>query len=89
MQTEQTMEVRVSAPEEPFYPDGLTEEHIEALLREARAVWATSARSTSALLDGSAAERRRRRMSRRAIGAVVRALPIADRADVHHGSEVA
>ena len=79
----------MNAQEEPFYPDGLTEEHIEALLSEARAVWATSARATPALLDGSAAERRRRRMSRRAIGAVVRALPIANHSGDHHGAEVA
>ncbi len=79
----------MEAQEEPFYPDGLTDEHIEALLSEARTVWATSARATSALLDGSAAERRHRRMSRRAISAVVRALPSADRPSLHRDSEVA
>lgn len=79
----------MEAQEEPFYPDGLTEEHIEALLSEARAVWATSAGATSALLDGSAAERRRRRMSRRAISAVVRSLPTAERSSRHQDSEVA
>jgi hypothetical protein len=83
------MEVLVEAQQEPFYPDGLTAEHIEALLSEAREVWATSARATSALLDGSAAERRCRRMSRRAIGAVVRAIPIAARPRVNQDSEVA
>jgi hypothetical protein len=83
------MEVLVDAQEEPFYPDGLTDEHIEALLSEARAVWATSAGATSALLDGSAAERRRRRMSRRAISAVVRSLPTTDRPSSHQDGEVA
>lgn len=79
----------MEAQEEPFYPDGLTDEHIEALLSEARTVWATSAGATSALLDGSAEERRRRRMSRRAISAVVRALPTADRSSRRQDSEVA
>ena len=58
-----------------FYPDGLTAEGIDALLREMESHWATSARPTSALLDGSASLRRERRTTRRAIGAVVRALP--------------
>jgi hypothetical protein len=83
------MEVIVDAQEEPFYPDGLTDEHIESLLSEARAAWATSAVATSALLDGSAAERRNRRMSRRAISAVVRAMPIVARPRTDQDSEVA
>ena len=58
-----------------FSPDGLTVEGIDALLSEMEAHWSTSARPTSALLDGSAALRRERRTTRRRIGAVVRALP--------------
>lgn len=61
--------------EEPMYPDGLAAEHIDQLLCEARAHWTVSARPTSAFLDGTAEQRRERRMARRAIGAVVRALP--------------
>ena len=58
-----------------FCPDGLTRDVIEALLREMDGHWSTAARPTAALLDGSAALRRERREARRAIGAVVRALP--------------
>jgi hypothetical protein len=58
-----------------LYPDGLTVDAIEALLNEVEGHWARSARPTSDLLDGSAALRRERRTARRAIGAVVRALP--------------
>lgn len=72
-----------------FYPDGLTADAIESLLREMEGHWSTSVRPTSALLDGSAALRRERRETRRAIGAVVRALPIAARPRVDQGSEVA
>lgn len=57
------------------YPDGLTGEAIEALLSEARACWALSNGATSAVQDGTAVARRDRRIARRAIGAVVRALP--------------
>ena len=57
------------------YPDGLTVDEIDALLGEMKDHWTTSARPTTALLDGSAALRRERRANRRAIGAVVRALP--------------
>ena len=64
-----------------FYPDGLTTDAIEALLREMEGHWSTAARPTAALLDGSAALRRERREARRAIGAVVRALP-------HHAAPV-
>ena len=58
-----------------FYPDGLTGDAIEVLLREVEGHWSTAARPTAALLDGSAALRRERREARRAIGAVIRALP--------------
>lgn len=57
------------------YPDGLSADAIEALLIEARAFWARPRLVTSAVLDGSAAQRRERREARRAIAAVVRALP--------------
>jgi hypothetical protein len=67
----------MEAHDEPFYPDGLTAELIEALLIEAEALWSAPPRATSALLDGSAVERRCRRMSQRTIGAIVRALPTA------------
>lgn len=65
----------MEALEAPFYPDGLTTEDIDALLAEAEVAWSTPLRATSALLDGSAVLRRERRTARRAIGAVVRALP--------------
>lgn len=57
------------------YPDGLTVGAIDALLSEMEGHWATPVRPTSALQDGSAALRRERRTTRRAISAVVRALP--------------
>jgi len=60
---------------ELVHPDGLTSEHIDQLLCEAAAHWTASARPTSAFLDGTAEQRRIRRTGRRAIGAVVRALP--------------
>jgi hypothetical protein len=57
------------------FPDGLTSEDIEILLGEAAVFWALPSRATSALLDGSAVQRRERRVARREMGAVVRALP--------------
>lgn len=65
-----------SLAEESTFPDGLTPDVIDALLREAHAHWAVSARPTSALMDGSAEQRRERRSTRRQMGAVVRALPV-------------
>jgi hypothetical protein len=59
------------------YPDGLSERALDALIAEVDAVLAASPVPTSALLDGTAAERRRRRMSRRAVASVVRALPVS------------
>lgn len=61
--------------DETNYPDGLTVEAIEALLLEARPHWDRPSRATSALLDGSAVQRRERREERRAFASVVRALP--------------
>jgi ribosomal protein L12E/L44/L45/RPP1/RPP2 len=58
------------------FPDGLDETAIDALIAEAAHEVATAPVATSALMDGSAAERRRRRMERRAISAVVRSLPV-------------
>ncbi|OLF15868.1 hypothetical protein BU204_19305 [Actinophytocola xanthii] len=60
---------------EPHYPDGLTMSVIEALLTEAEETATPRSQPTWAVLDGSAAQRRDRRIARRAIGAVVRALP--------------
>ena len=60
-----------------YSPDGLTRDMIEALLAEAREVWARLPRPTSALLDGSAARRAARRRERQVCTAVVRALPAA------------
>jgi len=59
------------------YPDGLTECAVDALISEVDAVLAASPVATSALLDGTAADRRDRRMSRQAVASVVRALPVA------------
>jgi hypothetical protein len=57
------------------YPDGLDIEAIDALITDVYAEIANAPRPTSALMDGTAAERRRRRMARRAIASVVRSLP--------------
>ncbi|MGH3976907.1 MAG: hypothetical protein ACRDS9_26845 [Pseudonocardiaceae bacterium] len=72
-----------------FSPDGLTEHAIDALLREVDAAAATESRPTSALLDGSAAEQRQRRMERRTVAAVVRALPVRRGASGPDGREAA
>lgn len=48
----------------------------ERVVEQCRAEVAKAPRPTSALLDGSAVERRRRRMERRAVAAVVRVLPV-------------
>jgi len=52
-------------------PDGLTRRQVDALIWESYGVAARAPRPTSALLDGDAAERRRRRMECRAIAAGV------------------
>lgn len=59
-----------------FSPDGLSRADVEALVSEAEAAWLVSPRATSGLLDGSAALRAQRRRERRAVAAVVRALPV-------------
>lgn len=58
-----------------FSPDGLTEQIIDALLREVDSAEAPKPRPTSALMDGTAAQRRYRREARRC-AAAVRALPV-------------
>jgi hypothetical protein len=57
------------------FPDGLDETAIDQLIAQVAREMATGLEPTSALVDGSAAERRRRRMERRALAAVVRSLP--------------
>jgi hypothetical protein len=59
-----------------YAPDGLVGEALDELIHRAYAEVADAPRPTSALLDGSAAERRRRRMERRALAALTRALPV-------------
>lgn len=61
---------------ERFSPDGLTEQLIDALLREVDAAGAVCPRPSSALVDETAAQRRYRRRARRSVVAVVRALPV-------------
>lgn len=58
------------------YPDGLTEGALDALIAEVDAMLMASPVPTSRLLSGAAAERYRRRVSRRAVASVVRALPL-------------
>jgi hypothetical protein len=58
------------------YPDGLTEQLIDTLIAEAYESADQAAEPTSALVDGTAAWRRARRIERRTVGAVVRALPL-------------
>lgn len=59
-----------------FSPDGLIGAVLDELINRAYTEVAKAPRPTSALLDGGAVERRRRRMERRAVAAVVRALPL-------------
>src|SRR3954454_11572921 len=67
--------------EHSHYPDGLTAPVLDGLIERAYAEVAVASQPSAALLDGSAAVRRERREARRAIAAVVRALP-------HHPSHV-
>lgn len=57
------------------FPDGLDENAIDRLIAEVSRDVSGAVEPTSALLDGSAAERRRRRIERRALTGVVRSLP--------------
>jgi hypothetical protein len=58
-----------------YFPDGLDETAIDQLIARVAAEVTAVPESTSALVDGSAAERRRRRIERRVLAAVVRSLP--------------
>ena len=58
-----------------FAPDGLDERAVDRLIAEVAAEVVETPELTSALVDGSAGERRRRRTARRALAAVVRSLP--------------
>jgi hypothetical protein len=57
------------------FPDGLDAAAIETVFAEVAADAEGAPRPTSALLDGSAVERRRRRVERRALASVVRVVP--------------
>lgn len=57
------------------YPDGLTEQTIDALLRELDVAVMAKPRPTSPLMDGTGAQRRNRRQARRYAAAVARAWP--------------
>jgi hypothetical protein len=61
---------------ERFSPDGLTEQLIDALLKEVDVAVAVWPRPSSPLMDEAAAQRRYRRRARRSVAAVVRALPV-------------
>ncbi len=66
-----------------YFPDGLNEEAINELIAEVASEVAEVAPPTSALIDGSAAERRRRRIERRALTGVVRSLPVRPSITTH------
>jgi hypothetical protein len=59
-----------------FSPDGLTEQLIDVLLREMDVAGVGKPRPSSALMDGTGAQRRYRRRARRSVASVVRALPV-------------
>ena len=64
------------AREPGYHPDGLTEQIIDALLREVDGAAAVKPQPSSALMDGTGAQRRSRRAARRSVAAVVRVLPV-------------
>ena len=74
---------------ERFSPDGLTEQVIDALLREVEVVAMVRPRAASVLVDGVAVRRRWRRGARRSVAAVVRALPVRGGAAGPDGREAA
>ncbi|MGH3869453.1 MAG: hypothetical protein ACRDQ4_25775 [Pseudonocardiaceae bacterium] len=59
-----------------YAPDGLAGKALEELIEGAYAEVAGGLRLTSGLLDGSAAEQRRRRVARRGLGVMVHVLPV-------------
>lgn len=67
-----------NARQRNYFPDGLDETAIASLIADVARTVTESPGPTSALMDGSAAERRRRRMERRALATVVRSLPARD-----------
>jgi len=71
-----------------YAPDGLAGVALDELINRAYAEVAKASQPTSALLDGSAAEQRRSRMERRALAAVIRALPVRRGASDPDGREV-
>jgi hypothetical protein len=71
-----------------YAPDGLAGVALDELINQAYAEVAKAAWPTSALLDGTAVEQRRRRMERRALAAVIPALPVRRRAPDPDGREV-
>jgi hypothetical protein len=64
------------SPHERYRPDGLDLRAINALIWDVCAEIETAPHATSALTDGTARERRLRRMARWSIASVVRALPV-------------
>jgi hypothetical protein len=63
-----------------YAPDGLAGTALEELIEGAYAEVAGCLWLTSAVVDGSAVEQRRRRMQRRALGVAVHVLPVGHRA---------
>lgn len=59
-----------------YYPDGLSEAVIDVLIELAYREAGAAACPSAALVDGTATERRSRRMARRALSTVVRTLPV-------------
>jgi len=58
-----------------FYPDGLTPDLIDTLIRDVADTLTDTPRPTRAVLDGTALHQRERRQARRTLTAVVRTLP--------------
>ena len=65
-----------------YAPDGLVGEALDELIDRAYAEAAKAPLPTSALLDGSATEQRRRRIEHRGLAAVIHALPVLHSAAV-------
>jgi hypothetical protein len=80
---------RKSSRPDGHVPDGLDEAAVDVLIADVYEEIAGRPAPTSALVDGSAAERRRRRMARRALDTVVRSLPMRQRRCTPGEGEVA